>query len=166
MNTDHRRLDGQALDDAIQRLSEARLNQDTSKCYAPLAETLFWIVRLDDWWSKAFPAGVDQYRQERNASVHGRVIRGTHFVRNLVTHEHDYFSLVEITEGAQFPLQLPFAFFEVRWKPSIALPKLNRFDRDGMTAHTQYLEANPVRLTMLDALRFFRSLKTTVNDEV
>src|ERR1017187_7061623 len=93
-------LEGLAI--AATRLSESRTNPDVCAGFIATSEALLWVMVLDD----RFQRKGGPYKRNRSAHPYGRGIPGMRHIWNLLKHA-DLDDLLDITQGAAFPIQFP-----------------------------------------------------------
>jgi hypothetical protein len=151
--SERRRHLQQELKRALERLEAARFSRDPADSFGPLADALQWAVLLDGWHERH----TRDYRRHRDADEGGQVLPGLRHAWNVVKHS-DVETLVDVTDGAQFPMQFPVTFHEITWKPLAKLPPLPKLNPRGTQVYRMGLEDKPVRLTMYHLGPFFEQL--------
>jgi hypothetical protein len=145
-----------SLREALHRLESARHSKEPADSFAALSEVLKHVVLLDKWHANVVG---NNYGTLRDSSQVGMSILGLYHARNLLEHDQQLADLVDVTEGLQFPIQFPFSFHEITWKPIAALPKTTRKKEERLQkAYAQNLQNKPVRLTLLAVSDFLMRL--------
>jgi len=132
-----------------------RLSRDTASALKRVCHALLWACALMEF-HKTNTAGYVAFRDSDPAAG---VIAGVRYGRNRAIHQFP--QLLQITEGAQFPIKFPAPFFEISWRPRSDLPAPDPGRDDPVLAdeYERNLQGLPVRFTF-DALdQFFERIE-------
>jgi hypothetical protein len=142
-----------ALDRAWDRLQDGLRSRDPLETFAPLGESLWWLVVTDELLEDHI--GRESYLAKRDASTEGRLLKGIRYVRNRVGHDHDLYRLVYLVTGANLPINLPMSFHEWRWRPSSELPALTeKWHRRGEEVYEAEMAGRPAHIAIEAGRRF------------
>jgi hypothetical protein len=149
----------EGLDKAASRLEQSRLSREAVDSFIAVAECLLWLMVIDD---RLYRLRGGAYQTRRATDGRGSAMPGMRHAWNLLKHA-DLNDLVDVSEGAGFPMQFPLVWIELVWKPFRQLPLL---DADKRSSHQEAryqsrLEGKPVRLTLVGAIDFARLEATT-----
>lgn len=139
------------------RFARASKQGDGIAAFLPLFETLNWAVALEDrirqhWAPEGKP--LDWEWRERVSG--GELMQGVRWARNGV--HHRWSDALAPSEGFQFPITFPLAFFEWVWRPTTELPELARPYPEGQVAYEHHLQGRPARVTLASLLAVFESV--------
>ena len=128
---------------ASQRFYDASLGEDADSTFRPLFESLQWAVSLDDRLQASWKAAPTNHAEWwSDGFIHGDDVKGVRHARHRV--HHQWADAVYLSAGAQFPMTLPFAFHEWRWRLDMPPGRDDRFKRE----YDDHLAATPVRVTL------------------
>jgi hypothetical protein len=139
---------------AAKRLEYSRISPDVGASFVAVAEGLLWVMVLDD----RFRRSGGPYAGQAAAHEHGRCLAGLRYVWNLLKHA-DLDDMVDLTEGAAWPIQWPVTWFELSWKPLASLPGMPKAQTSvaQVQSYVDHLAEKPVRHTLSGAMDFIRA---------
>jgi len=140
----------EGLAGAASRLEASRTDRDVCTSFIATCEALMWVMVLDDRFNRFGP-----YINNRAKHEYGRGIPGMRHIWNLLKHT-DLDDLVDVSDGAAWPIQWPITFFELTWKPLAELPIKSDAKKSQTSNYDQYLAGKPIRLTLGGAIDFIR----------
>ena len=141
----------EALKDAITRFEQSRASRNPADSFAPLGDAVSWITRLDRDLDKA----CSKYRESRDKHEFGQEVPGHRFVRNLLDHDCKTIDLVDVVNGAHFPVRYPVYLFELNWKTLAAAPNLKKTEQLLAESYGKHLTGRLARETLREVLAFF-----------
>ena len=134
-----------------------RLSRDTASALKTVCHALFWACALMEFHKKN-TAGYVAFRDSDPAAG---VIAGVRYGRNRAIHQFP--QLLQITEGAQFPIKLPAPFFEISWRLRSDLPPPDPGHDDLADEYERNLQGRPVRFTFDTLDQFFGRIEAFSN---
>jgi hypothetical protein len=141
----------EAMKDAINRFEHARASRNPADSFAPLGDAVSWITRLDRDLDKV----CSKYRACRDKHEFGQKVPGHRFVRNLLDHDCKTIDLVDVVNGANFPLRYPVCLFELKWKTLAASSNLKKTEQLLAESYGKHLTGRLARETFREVLAFF-----------
>ena len=136
------------FEEEFQLFEAARHTPDSDAGLKSVCHAIIWACCLDEFHVKQTPNYATWLLQQTEA----RALSGLRFARNRAIHQ--FTPLLQVTGGASFPLRLPSAFFEIKWRPRATLPPPDPKHALGKKFAVQaadydtLLANSPVRLTL------------------
>jgi len=132
-------------------MERGRLQRDTEAALKTICHALLWACSLMEFHAKH----TSGYSEFRDADPIRGVVAGIRYGRNRALHQFP--QLLQISNGARFPLQFPAPFFEIEWRPRRLLPLPDPgFDVAALARdYEAHLEGKSVRVTLKLLDQFF-----------
>jgi hypothetical protein len=148
-----------AAESAVNRLRAMPLST-VAPSFAPLGESLVWMIALDDLLKK-HGSQASRYQARRDKDPKGDVLLGVRRARNLVVHGLEVVDIASQVRGSElgrWPLGTGALGVgtHIRWAMASSLPPATKYDVRTDPVYRRLMEGRPVAPTLTNALDFLR----------